>query len=213
MSERRTPVTPELEAFLAPYWADVNPLILRIQEDIHARGKTLMQVSLEQVVLHSWLCRLIGARTVLEVGTYLGLSASGFALALPQDGHVDTIEVDAEHADIAEGWFREGGIAEKITVHRGPALSIVPSLSGPYDICFLDGEKSDNLPLLDLCAERTRPGALVIVDNAFRDGGVVTSDDAGSRATAQVLERARRMDVYDPVVLPVADGLLVCRRR
>src|ERR1051325_10562181 len=119
MSERRTPVTPELEAFLAPYWRDVNPLILRIQEDIHARGKTTMQISLEQVVLHAWLCRLVGARAVLEVGTYLGLSAAGFALALPVEGHVDTIEIEPEHADIAEGWFREGGLDSKISVHRG----------------------------------------------------------------------------------------------
>ena len=213
MSERRTPVTPELEAYLAPFWGDVNPLILRIQEDIHSRNKFPMQISLEQVVLHAWLCRLIGARRVLEVGTYLGLSAAGFALALPDDGQVDTIEVDPEHAQIAEDWFRQGGISEKVTVHLGSALEVVPGLEGPYDLCFLDGAKVDNPHLLELCAERTRSGGLVVVDNAFRDGEVINPDNAESRATAQTLELARRMDAYDPVMLPVADGLLVCRRR
>ena len=67
-----------------------------------------------------------------------------------------------------------------------------------------DGEPGD---------DRTRPGGLVIVDNAFRDGQVVSPTDAETRATEQALELARRMEAYDAVVLPVADGLLVCRRR
>ena len=209
MSEKRTEITPELERFLAPYWGSVDPLILRIQEDIHRRQKYPMQISLEQCVLHGWLCRLIGARRVLEVGTYLGLSAAAFALALPEDGHVDTIEVEAEHADVAEGWFRKGGLEKRITVHRGPALDVLPELTGTYDICFLDGDKKDNPRLLDLCAERTRKGGLVMVDNAFRDAEVPTEVDDSTRRT---LALAREMKELDPVVVPVADGLLVCRK-
>ncbi|MHB8510537.1 MAG: O-methyltransferase [Candidatus Dormibacteria bacterium] len=209
MSERRTQVSPELEAFLAPFWEAVDPLILRIQEDIHVRGKYPMQVSLEQVVFHAWLVRLLGARRVLEVGTYLGLSAAGFALAMGPEGHVDTIEVENEHADIAEGWFREGGINDRVTVHRGPATAVLPGLSGAYDLCFLDGNKDDNPTLLPLCIERTRPGSLILVDNAFRDGRVATEDEQGTRAT---MDLARTLPGIDPVVLPVADGVLVCRR-
>src|SRR5437879_13550290 len=143
---------------MSPYWVAVPPLITEIQEDLHRRGKYPMQISLEQCVLHGWLCRLIGARRILEVGTYLGLSATAFALALPRDGHVDTVEIDPEHADIAESWFREGGIADRVTVHRGPALDVIPSLSGPSDLCLLDAAKRDNVALLDLCIPRTRPG-------------------------------------------------------
>jgi caffeoyl-CoA O-methyltransferase len=212
LSEKRTPVTPELEHFLTPFWEEAPPLVRRILEDIHNRGKYPMQISLEQANVHGWLCRLIGARRVLEVGTYLGLSAAAFALSLPDDGHVDTIEVEPEHADIAEGWFRDGGIADKITVHRGPALEVVSTLSSPYDVCFLDGAKRDNPALLDLCIERMRSGGLIMVDNAFQDGAVVDSDDTESAATRKVLEKARSSPELDPVLLPVADGLLVCRR-
>lgn len=205
-------MTPELEEFLKPYWEDVNPLVLEIQADIHRREKYPMQISLEQVVFHGWLCRLIGARRVLEVGTYLGLSAAAFARALPDDGHVDTVEIDPEHADIAEEWFRRSGLSDRVTVHRGSALDVVPGLPGPYDLCFLDGHKPDNRPLMELCIERTRPGGLILVDNVFNDGAVADLGNEAGAGARDALEFGRSSDQLDSVVLPVADGLLISRR-
>src|ERR1700716_1287428 len=98
MSEKRTEITPHLEQVLAPYWEEVDGLIVAIQEDLHRRQKYPMQISREQVRFNAWICRLIGARRVLEVGTYLGLAAAGFAQALPDDGPVDTVEISDEHA-------------------------------------------------------------------------------------------------------------------
>jgi caffeoyl-CoA O-methyltransferase len=207
MSEKRTTVTPELERALTAYLGRIDPFLARIQQDIHTRGKYPMQISFEQAVLHQWLCRLVGARRVLEVGTYLGFSAAAFALALPLDGHVDTVEIEPEHADIAEAWCREGGIADRVTVHRGAGTEVVATLSGPYDVCFLDGAKKDNVALLELCA-----GGLVLVDNVFADGAVTQPDTEDGRHALDALVFARNSPAYDPVVLPVADGLLVCRR-
>jgi predicted O-methyltransferase YrrM len=213
MSEKRTEITAALEQVLAPYWEDVDPLIASIQEDLHRRGKFPMQISREQVRFHGWLCRLIGARAILEVGTYLGLSATAFALAIPSEGHVDTVEIDSGHADIAEGWFAQGGLSDRITVHRGAALDVVPGLSGPYDLCFLDGAKQDNVALLQLCIPRTRTGGVILVDNAFRGGRLgAESDDPDDRATLEALDFARISDQLEAVVLPIADGILACRR-
>ena len=213
MSEKRTEITAGVEEVLAPYWDQVDPLIASIQEDLHRREKYPMQISREQARFHAWFCRLIGARRILEVGTYLGLSATAFAQAIGPDGHVDTVEIDPEHADIAEGWFRTGRISDRITVHRGPALEVVPTLPGPYDLCFLDGAKQDNLALIELCIDRTRPGGVILVDNAFRGGklsaGSTDPDDLG---TIAALDYARTSDRLDSVVLPIADGILACRR-
>ncbi len=211
MSERRTDITPELESHLTDYWDNVDPQIQRIQEDLHRREKYPMQISFEQVAFHGWLCRLIGAKRVLEVGTYLGLSATAFARAIGEDGHVDTVEVEPEHADIAEGWFREFGLADRVTVHRGPGLEVVPTLSGPYDLCFLDGAKTDNPKLLELCIPRTRVGGLILCDNVFR-GGELGTEDPSSVASRGLLKQALASRELDPVVLPVADGILLCRR-
>ncbi|MEA2682563.1 MAG: hypothetical protein QOK05_891 [Chloroflexota bacterium] len=211
MSEKRTEVTAALERLLAPYWEDVDPLILQIQEDLHRREKFPMQISLEQVAFHSWLCRLMGTRRILEVGTYLGLSGAAFALAMGDVGHVDTVEISPEHADIAEGWFQAGGLADRVTVHRGAALEVVPTLMGPYDMCFLDGKKADNPRLLELCIDRTRKGGLILADNVFRSGSL-GDDDEDARATRDTLDLAQSREELDPVVLPVADGILICRR-
>ncbi|GAC1328342.1 MAG: O-methyltransferase [Candidatus Dormibacteria bacterium] len=210
MSERRTEVTPELEQLLAPYWDEVDPLITRIQEDLHKREKYPMQISREQVAFHGWLVRLVGARAVLEVGTYLGLSGVAFAQAMGVEGRLDTVEVSDEHADIAEGWFREGGLEDRVRVHRGAALDVVPTLLGPYDMCFLDGAKVDNPGLLDLCIDRTRKGGLVLCDNTFR-GGELGGDEPDAVATRRLLDQARADPRVDPVVVPVADGILICR--
>ena len=213
MSEKRTEITPHLEQVLAPYWEEVDPLIEAIQEDLHRREKFPMQISREQARFNAWICRLIGARRILEVGTYLGLSAVAFAQAIPADGHVDTVEISDEHADIAEGWFRQGGLADRITVHRGAALDVVPHLEGPYDLCFIDAAKRDNLALLRLCLERTRSGGLIMIDNAFR-GGALGADGANGDdlATMEALDFARTSDQLDSIVLPIADGILACRR-
>jgi caffeoyl-CoA O-methyltransferase len=212
VSEKRTAVTPELEAQLVDYWGTADPLVLEIQEDIHRRETYPMQISLEQVAFHGWLCRLIGARRVLEVGTYLGLSAVGFAQSLPDDGRVDTVEIEDEHAYIAEEWFRRGGLEGKIKLHRGSALEVVPGLTGPYDLCFLDGHKPDNRPLMEICIERTRPGGLILVDNVFNDGAVADLSESGAAGARAALEFGRTSDLLDSIVVPVADGILVSRR-
>ena len=208
MSERRTQVTPEMEEFFAPYWGSPDALLVEIQQDIHRRGKFEMQISFEQVAFHAWLCRLIGARRVLEVGTYLGLSSAAFAQAMGPEGHVDTVEFEPEHADIAEEWHRKGGLQERISVHRGAGLDVVPKLAGPYDLCFLDGDKAENPVLLAACIPLTRKGGLILADNAFRDGKVMTEE---TDATRRTLALARELPGVDPVVVPVADGILVCR--
>ena len=211
MSERRTEVTPELEGLLAAYWDSVDPLIQRINDDLHKREKFPMQISFEQVAFHSWLVRFIGATRILEVGTYLGLSGAAFALAMGDQGHLDTVEIDPEHADIAEGWFREGGIADRVTVHRGPALEVIPSLQGPYDMVFLDGAKIDNPKLMELAIPRTRTGGLILCDNTFR-GGELGGDGEDAVATRALLAWTRTNPELDPAVVPVADGILACRR-
>src|SRR5258708_39743482 len=131
MSEKRTEITADLEEILAPYWDEVDPLIASIQEDLHRREKYPMQISREQARFHAWFCRLIGARKILEVGTYLRLSAVAFAQAIGPERQVQTVQIDPPHADIAECGFRTGRVPHPNTVHLGPALDVAPHLPGP----------------------------------------------------------------------------------
>lgn len=212
MSAGRTPVTPGLESYAAPLWRDVDPLLREIDDDVRARGLRATQISLEQCVLHGWLCRQFHLQTVLEIGTYLGLSAAAFALALPPEGHVDTIELDEDLAAAAEAWFRHGGLDGRITVHRGPACDVLPSLTGPYDACFIDGAKRQNVPLIRAAMARVRRNGLILVDNIFYAGLVLDSDPIpDARGARDAVAFVTSCEGLDPVLLAVADGLLVCR--
>src|SRR5258708_31482834 len=121
MSEKRTEITADLEEILAPYWDEVDPLIASIQEDLHRREKYPMQISREQARFHAWFCRLIGARRILEVGTYLGLSAAALAQAIRPDGPGATVEPQPAPAFIVGGWFRGRGISAQLTLDLPPA--------------------------------------------------------------------------------------------
>ncbi len=84
-----------------------------------------------------------GGRTVLEVGTFVGISAAWMAGSLAPDGHLDTLEADPERAGRAERWFAQVGIADRVTVHRGPAADTMARLpDAAYDLCYIDADKA-----------------------------------------------------------------------
>src|SRR5215472_9325927 len=126
-----------LDAYLGErFWAE-DDVLRRLVEDLRARGPQI-HVGPEQGRALSVLLAVNGARRVLELGTLFGYSAIWIARALPADGHLDTVEIDPMHADAAEHWVREAGLADRVTVHRGAALDVARSLPGPYDAVFMD---------------------------------------------------------------------------
>src|SRR5258708_14719712 len=127
MGEKRTEIPPELEEVSAPYGDEVAPLTPSIQGALHRREKYPMQISREQARFHAWFCGVVGARRILEVGTYLGLSSTAFAQAIGPGGHIYTLEIDPQHADIAESWFRTGGSSPPHTLHPRSAPAEVPT--------------------------------------------------------------------------------------
>ena len=161
--------------------------------------------------LLSILVRATGGRRVLEVGTFVGVSATWMARALAPGGHLDTIEVDPERADRAEAWFRRAGLAERITVHRGGGEAVLPSLpDGAYDLAYIDADKTGYPEYLEHAVRLVRTGGLVIADNVLSGGalGRPESEDservAALRAfTAAALAHPR----LETTVLTVGDGV------
>ncbi len=212
MSEVDTVVTVQLERLLSSFWHPPQPLWQEVVDDIHARGWPTMQISFEQAALHGWLARLVGARKVLEVGTYMGLSAIVFATAIGDGGTVDSCELSEERAQLARQWISRAGVADRVTVHVGFALETVARLPGPFDLAFLDADKRDNLALLRLIVPKLSTNGLVLADNVFR-GGDLGSEQPDSRAMREYLDAVRLDPRLDTVVLRVADGLAVSRLR
>jgi predicted O-methyltransferase YrrM len=162
------------------------------------------------------LAKLTAARRILEIGTLAGYSGVWLARALPADGRLDTIEIDPAHADVAAATFAAAGLADRVTLHRGAALDVLPGIVGPYDMAFIDADKESNRAYLDWAIRLGRPGSLIVVDNVVRRGEVIAGDDAkaaGTRALFDALTAERRIEA---TALQLAgakgwDGMVIAR--
>jgi predicted O-methyltransferase YrrM len=171
-------------------------------KDSNAAGLPAIAVTAAQGKFLQMLAEMIGARSVLEIGTLGGYSTIWFARALPPDGHIITLEVDPAHADVARKNFARAGLQRMIELRLGAALDALPLLvaeqSGPFDLIFIDADKPNIPAYFDWAMKLSRPGTVIIVDNVVRDGGVVDakSKDAsiqGVRRFIDELGRDRRV--------------------
>ncbi|HET9051505.1 MAG TPA: O-methyltransferase [Candidatus Dormibacteraeota bacterium] len=204
----RTPT--RLDAYLGErFWAE-DDVLRRLVEDLRVRGPQI-HVGPEQGRALSVLVAASGARRVLELGTLFGYSAIWIARALPPDGHLDTVEIDPMHADAAEHWVTEAGLASRVTVHRGAALEVARSLAGPYDAVFMDAVKTEYPAYLDEALRLVRPRGLVLADNVHRGGAVADPEarDEGAEAIREYLRRCATDPRLLSTVLDAGDGLAV----
>ncbi len=149
-------------------------------------GLPAIDVSPPQGKLLHLLAAALGARRILEIGTLGGYSTIWLARALPADGRVVTIEFDPRHAEVARANFEREGVAAKIDLRVGAALDALPEIEaaggGPFDLSFIDADKSNNAAYFNWALKLSRPGSVIIVDNVVREGAVAdpqTKDDGG----------------------------------
>jgi len=146
-----------------------------------AAGLPAIQVSPAQGKLLHLLARLQGARNILEIGTLGGYSTIWLARALPPGGSLLTLEADAKHAEVASANFARAGLTGCIELRLGPALDTLPEIvaegRGPFDLIFIDANKSAMAEYFDWALKLSQPGSAIVADNVIRHGGVI---DAGS---------------------------------
>jgi len=139
-------------------------------------GLPSIQVSPALGKLLYLLAQARGARKILEIGTLAGYSTIWMARALPPQGKLVTLEVDAKHAEVARANFARAGLADVVELRLCPALETLPALlaegQGPFDLVFIDADKTGYADYLDWALRLTRRGSLIIADNVVRDGEV-----------------------------------------
>ncbi len=145
------------------------------------------------------LARISGARRVLEIGTLGGYSTIWLARALPADGRVVTLEIDPTHAATARESLDAAGIGDRVEILVGPALRALPTLSGPFDLVFIDADKQNNPAYVRAALELSRPGTVLVVDNVVRGGGVLDADTRdemliGARAVTELAGSDPRLE-------------------
>ena len=162
------------------------------------------------------LAEISNARKVLEIGTFTGYSATCLAYGLPEDGHIDTLEINDELEDlIREGWSR-AGVEGKITLHIGDARKTIATLEGPYDLVYIDANKREYSEYYDLVFDLVRPGGLILADDVLWDGKLWQDplpQDKQTLGIAAFNDKVMADPRVESVLLPIRDGLNVIRKK
>ena len=162
------------------------------------------------------LTAAIRAKRVLEIGTAIGYSAIWIGGALPRTGELVTIDPDVERTDRAKRNWREARVAARLVVKNGPALEVLPTLRGRFDLVFIDALKREYSGYLDGALPLLRDGGVVAVDNLLWSGrasGVSPADDADTLAIRAFNERFLAHRALLATILPLGDGLGVGVKR
>ena len=153
------------------------------------------------------LARLVGAKRILEIGTFAGYSALSMAEALPEDGELITCEVDPEAIVFARKYFDLSTHGKKITLLEGAALDSLKSTSGPFDMAFIDADKENYSNYNEAILPMIRSGGLIAVDNVLWSGRVLDPKDKSDKAIHQFNETVIKDERVESVLLTVRDGL------
>ncbi|WP_438310731.1 O-methyltransferase [Streptomyces sp. HUAS TT3] len=214
---KTVPITPEVYAYLLAQTDPPTPA----QQQLVARTRELgdvavMQVPHEQARLLTLLTRITGARRVVEVGTFTGYSTLALAEGLAPGGRVVTCDVSEEWTAIAREAWRAAGVADRIDLRLGPAADTLAAL--PYeaeiDLAFLDADKGGYRTYWDELVPRLRPGGLLLADNVLYGGDAARPDATGNALSIREFNARVRADArVDSVLLPLADGLTLARKR
>jgi caffeoyl-CoA O-methyltransferase len=209
-------VDPSVESYAEQYSTPPTDLFERLAEE--TRSKTAApQMMVGQLEGHflAELVRLSGARRILELGTFTGYSSISMALALPSGGRIVTCDVNEETNAIARRYAEEAGVLDRIDYRLGPALETIAGLDGPFDIVFIDADKTNYVNYYEATMPLLAEHGVLIVDNALSNGDVV--DSANAREAVQAIhalnERIRDDPRVENVLLTVRDGLNLVRRR
>lgn len=163
----------------------------------------------------NFLSVLTRPRRILEIGTFTGYSALALASGLLPGGELHTLELSENEASIAAENFKRIPVGEKIILHRGNALDIIPRLAGDWDLVFIDADKTSYIDYYEMVVPRLTAAGLIIADNVLFHGEVVAEPLKGKNAKAiDAFNRHVQADARtEQVMLTVRDGLLLIRKK
>ncbi|MFD3300751.1 class I SAM-dependent methyltransferase [Aquipseudomonas alcaligenes] len=213
-----------LDDALYQYLLDVSlresPLLKRLREETAQLPNARWQIAPEQGQFMALLVQISGARKILEIGTFTGYSALCMTQAMPADGRLICCDLPGEYNAIAERYWHEAGVAERIDLRLAPALETLSALerggqSESFDLIFIDADKANYRVYLEHALVLVRQGGLILFDNVLWSGRVLEqSPESADTRAIQALNRGLLRDSrIDLSLLPLGDGLTLCRKR
>jgi caffeoyl-CoA O-methyltransferase len=209
-------IDPLAQAYSEKYSSGEPPLLREIAEfTLHNHAEAQMLSGHLQGRFLEMLSKLHRPKRILEIGTFMGYSAICLAGGLAEGGKLHTLELRAEDAALAAENFRKANQQDRIILHTGNALEIIPSLQEAWDLVFIDADKVNYSAYYRLVLPRVRPGGLIIADNVLFHGQVLEPEIKGKNALGiqAFNELVRGDDLVEHVMLTIRDGLMLIRKK
>lgn len=216
MSNRTINLTDDVVAYVRRVGVREHAALARLREETAPMPMAQMQIAPEQGAFMALLVQLIGARHILEIGTFTGYSSTAMALAMPPDGRILCCDVSQEWTDIARRAWADAGVEDRVELRLAPATETLATLDDDsFDLAFIDADKPGYDAYYTGCLRVVRTGGLILLDNTLQDGRVAdeSADDENVRAIRALNDKIARDDRVDAVLLPLADGLTMVRVR
>lgn len=161
----------------------------------------------------SMFSHMIQPQNILEIGTYTGYSALCMAEGLKDGGQLITIDINVELEDFTRSFFDQSDYKDQIDFRIGNALDIVPTLDQKFDLVFIDADKDNYINYYEMVIEQLSDRGYIIFDNVLWSGKVLENHNDPDTQTLQKLNKLIQEDErVENVLLPIRDGLMVCRR-
>jgi predicted O-methyltransferase YrrM len=207
-------INPDIQRYCEAHTSPESPVLQALNRTTHAR--VLMPRMLSghlQGQLLAMYSNMMQPRRILEIGTYTGYSAICLAQGLQEGGKLITIDKNEELEDMMRDAWQSAGLQDKIELHLGNALDILPHLEGPFDMVFIDADKKNYLKYYHMVVPKMRLGGLIMADNVLWSGKIVNPDarDTDTRALREFNDFVMNDERVETLLLPVRDGIMMAR--
>jgi caffeoyl-CoA O-methyltransferase len=210
-------IHPDIETYAEQHSKAESAVLQKLFRETHL--KTLhprMLAGALQGKLLKLISQMIQAEKILEIGTFTGYSAICLAEGLGKSGIVHTIEINPELEDIAVKYFKEAEMSEKIRLHIGNALEIIPDIDESFDLVFLDADKENYCRYYELVFDKIKKGGFMLADNVLWSGKVLEKPDPNDKDAIGIIafnEMITKDERVDNLLLPFRDGLMIIRKK
>jgi predicted O-methyltransferase YrrM len=213
-------VAERIENYVSEFVTRETAVQRRLRDETARLPQHMMQITPDQAQFLGLLVQIVGAKHIIEIGTFTGYSALAMAQALPPGGKLTACDISKEWTDVARRYWRDAGVDDRIDLILAPAQETVAKLlkkdgEGSFDMAFVDADKTGYDAYYEACLRLLRPGGVIAFDNMLWGGAVAdpSEQDADTKALRSLNAKIRDDDRVDACLLTVADGIMLVRKR
>jgi len=205
-----------IELYCEAHSSKESDLLYRLNRETHLKilNPRMIAGQLQGGFL-SMISKMLKPCNILEIGTFTGYSALCLAEGLQPNGELHTIEIDEELEEMITKYFNISEHKEKLHLHIGNALEIIPKLNKTWDLVFIDAEKTEYLQYYEMVLPHVKKGCFLLIDNVLWSGKVIESiseHDTDTQAIAEFNRFIQNDSRVNNLLLPLRDGLMLIEK-